>query len=125
MSSPETAELWFLGWGGKTMPEVFKEVAATGTLNHGHTVAGMTPTQLCAGFPCTKGVLIRAPGPDDAVPNYRAVWIGRKHVTADSAPGTGGYPLMPGASIVLPIDDPSQIYIVSDIEEQEVSWIGA
>jgi hypothetical protein len=67
--------------------------------------------------------LIRAPGADDPVPNLHAVWIGRSNVTADSNPGTGGFPLTPGCSIVLPCD-PGAIFITSDIDDQEVAWIG-
>jgi len=52
------------------------------------------------------------------------VYVGRKCVTADLNPGTGGMPLLPGCAIELPLEDPSQVYAVSLTPNQDVAWMG-
>ena len=44
-------------------------------------------------FKLCRGILLRAPGAGDLVPNTDIIYIGRACVTADSNPGTGGMPL--------------------------------
>jgi len=107
------------------MSENTKETSPARELKHGHTVVGtvavpLTPLSLS----CNRGVLVRAAGAGDPVSNTDLVWVGRKAVTAGSNVGTGGVPILPGASIVLPVDDPSLVYVVSLSEGQDVSWLG-
>ena len=56
--------------------------------------------------------------------NTDVIFVGRKAVTADAAVGTGGVPLLPGSSIDLPIEDPSQIYVISQSSNQDLAWMG-
>ena len=43
-------------------------------------------------------------------------------MTADGG-ATGGMPLPPGESMFLPVDDPTQIYLVSTDDNQDIAWI--
>ena len=107
-----------------------KETSPSEQLRHGHAVT-VTPS---VAVPLTttptkpvlnRGIVVRAPGAGDAVPNVDTVWIGRAGVTPDQNVGTGGMPLLPGASMELPLDDLSQVYIVSLSANQDVAWMGA
>jgi hypothetical protein len=101
--------------------DIYKE--AIGTLLHGHQTVGTTRRQLVDGkYDILKGVLLRAPGSCDPTPNTAAVWVGGKSVTSDSGP-TGGMPLTPGESMFLPVDDPTQIYLISTDDNQDIAWI--
>ena len=102
-----------------------KETSSTKELKHGHTVVGLVAVPLTGSAEiCDRGVLIRAPGVNDPIPNTGLVWIGRRHVTADSDEGTGGVPLEPGANIVIPVEDPSTLYVISNVDNQDVAWMG-
>ncbi len=107
--------------------EIGKETAKTNKLYHGHTKAGLTAVPLCLDFGTHKGILVRAAGPlelsDEDAGNEAAVWIGGAGVTADLSE-TGGIPLMPGRSIVIPVDDPSGLFIISSAVDQDVAWMG-
>jgi hypothetical protein len=101
-----------------------KETSPSNRLAHGHTVVGTTPVPLTTlTFKFVRGVLLRAPGPNDPVPNTDVIYVGRRSVTADSA-ATGGMPLLPGHAIDLPVDDPTQVYVVSRSANQDLAWIG-
>lgn len=101
--------------------DIYKE--ATGTLMHGHQTVGRTRRQLVDGkYDILKGVLLRTPGSSDPTPNTAVVWVGGKGVTADGG-ATGGMPLPPGESMFLPVDDPTQIYLVSTDDNQDIAWI--
>jgi hypothetical protein len=107
-----------------TMFEV-KETSPASNLCHGHVVVGPTPVPLTAlDFKLCRGILLRAPGAGDLVPNTDIIYIGRACVTADSNPGTGGMPLLPGAVLELPLEDPSQLYAVSLSAAQDLAWMG-
>lgn len=107
------------------MPPESKDTVEVKMLNHGHKVVGATAVKLTdLAFFCMKGVVIRAPGTDDPVPNTAVIWVGSAAVTADSDPGTGGMPIAPGESIVLPIDDPTTAWVVSTAANQDVAWLG-
>lgn len=102
-----------------------RETVKTTELKSGHKAVGTTAVQLTIfSHKFLKGLLIRAPGDEDPVPNTNLIWIGTAKVTADSNEGTGGIPLPPGESLNLPVNDPSKVYIVSDAASQEVSWMG-
>jgi hypothetical protein len=102
-----------------------KETSPAKDLHHGHTVVGTVPVVLTnLNFVLVRGVLLRAPGASDLVPNTDIVFVGRRNVTADYDPGTGGLPLVPGAVMELPVDDPSQVYVVSGSPNQDVAWMG-
>ena len=102
-----------------------KETSPSRELRHGHTVVGAVAVPLTTiAAILTRGVLLRAPGPSDLVANTDIVFVGRKGVTADSNAGTGGMPLLPGSVLELPLEDPSEIYVVSLSEGQDIAWMG-
>ena len=101
-----------------------KETSPSRELRHGHTVVGRTPVPLTnLSFKFNRGVLVRAPGAADSVPNTDIVFIGGPNVTADTT-DTGGLPLVPGNAAELPIEDPSLVYAVSGSESQDLAWLG-
>lgn len=106
------------------MVEVSKEVSHTSAMYNGHTVVGTTAIPLADSFMTQRGVLLRCPGPSDPVQNTAPVWVGKSSsVTADSAV-TGGMPILPGSSIGFPVDDPSGLWVISTVADQDIAWIG-
>jgi len=102
-----------------------RDTVRTQELQHGHITAGVAITKLTElDFPLLKGVLLRAPGNADPTPNTNMVWVGGAAVTADSDSGTGGVPIGPGESIILPVDNPSLLYVISDAADQDLAWLG-
>jgi hypothetical protein len=103
-----------------------KETSPTNEMHHGHKAVGATAVKLTPlEFTFNRGIRIRAPGANDPVANTLAVWVGDSGVTADSVEGSGGYPLAPGESVLLQVDDPTKIYVISTAGGQDVSWVGA
>jgi hypothetical protein len=105
------------------MSEVVKETSPTKGLRFGHTTVGVTAVKLCEGFPAKRGILIRCPGSSDPVPNTVCVWVGGVNVKADST-SLGGMPLPPGQAIIIPIDEPGELYVISTAADQDVAWMG-
>jgi hypothetical protein len=104
---------------------ITRETINTKELKWGHKVVGATAVKLTElEFVFSKGLLLRAPGTDDATPNTNFIWVGGAGVTANSNVGTGGMPLAPGDSINLPLDDPTEVYVISDAAAQEIAWMG-
>ncbi len=102
-----------------------KETSPSQDLKYGHVVVGTTPVPLTAlTLKLVRGLLLRAPGPNDLVPNIDVIYIGKAGVTADSNAGTGGMPLLPGSVLELPVEDPSQVYAVSGSPNQDLAWMG-
>lgn len=104
-----------------------KETSPSHELRYGHAAVGSTAVPLTPNsIKCVRGVLVRAPGPNDLVPNVDVVYVGLKSVTCDGAPGsaTAGLPILPGGAIELPIDDPSLIYAISNTAGQDICWMG-
>lgn len=92
---------------------------------HGHKEVGTTRARLSEfNFPMLKGVLLRAPGGDDPVSNTNPIWVGGSAVTANSDPATGGVPLVPGATIFIPIDSPNRLWVISTASSQDIAWMG-
>jgi hypothetical protein len=84
------------------MAEITKENATD--LFHGHCPVGQTRRRLSeASIPVLKGVLVRAPGVVDPVPNTACVWVGGGAVTASSDEADGGVPIPPGESLFVPL----------------------
>ena len=75
-------------------------------------------------FKFVKGILLRTPGTQDPVPNTAPIWIGNAKVTADADPNTGGFPLIPGSSIFLPVEFLDGLYAISTQASQSLSWLG-
>ena len=93
-------------------------------LQHGHTQVGTLRVALCHNFPTFRGILIRSAGPQDPVPNTDIIWIGGARVTADTSIGTSGYPLFPGESISIPVDQTGAIYAIASSGVQDLAWMG-
>ena len=110
------------------------DIAYDGSLQapiHGHAVVTTTSSPLAvqglATDRITRGILVRAPGPNDlGGGNTAIVFVGGPQVTADNNVGTGGIPLPPGTSITIPCRDPNQIYVVapSGATTQDLAWMG-
>lgn len=111
------------------MAFVVQEVA--NRFKTGHLVVGTSIVQLDpqTQWKLQKGVLLRCPGSDDDTPNTGIVYIGNQNVTADYDPLTGGIPIVPGASLELPIDlDDSEfghLWLISDTADQDIAWMVA
>jgi hypothetical protein len=104
-----------------------KETSPSHELRYGHAAVGPTAVPLTPNsIKCVRGVLVRAPGPNDLVPNTDVCFIGLKSVTCTGAVGsaTDGLPLLPGGAVELPIDDPSMVYVISNTANQDVAWMG-
>ena len=96
-----------------------QETSPAKTMLYGRTVVGQSPIQLTiVTGPTVRGILIRAPGIGESNVNTDMVYVGDYQVTVAT-----GFPLTPGAAIELPIDDPSQIYVVSSSANQTVAWM--
>jgi hypothetical protein len=106
------------------------KVTTTGkALYHGVTVVGTTPVRVCPNMETNQGILVRAPGgadmdgSDTPIGNTGLVYIGDARVTADHS-NTGGFPLTPGTAVSVPINDPSELYVVATKPNQVVQWMG-
>lgn len=101
-----------------------KETVGAGSLRNGHTVVGATPTKLTdLTSTVVKGILLRCPGSVDPVSNTAPVWIGGPSVTADSSE-TGGIPILPGDSMMVPLERLDSLYVVSTAINQDIAWLG-
>jgi len=109
--------------------EITKETVTE--FRHGHTPVGLTPTPIILhNLEAYKGILLRCPSESDGVGlgNTVPVYIGSGAVTANQS-DTGGIPLLPGESIVLPIEKPSMnIFGVASAlrpgdQPQDLAWV--
>ena len=69
---------------------------------------GTSALQVTSSTHVSRGVQIIA----DST-NAVKVYVGLSTVTADSADGTDGFPLAAGESVVVPVSDPSLIYVIA------------
>ena len=98
-----------------------KETSPNKHLVYGHTSVGPTgPTQLTmVSGPCNRGTLVRAPGASESNANTDIVYVGDINVTTGN-----GFPLVPGAVVSVPVDDPSGIYLVTGATgPNSVAWM--
>jgi hypothetical protein len=96
-----------------------KSASPTKDMAFNHTVVGVTPVALGnTAVKFVRGLLLRAPGHDDVTPNTGVIFIGDRNVTVAT-----GLALIPGASIELPVDDSSLIYVVSTHADQDLAWL--
>jgi len=92
-------------------------------VHHSHRTVGTSAVRLTTlAFPLLKGLLMRAPGVADPVPNVGCVFVGGAGVTADTS-ASGGLPIPPGEILFLPIDDPSKVWVISTQAAQDIGWI--
>jgi len=106
------------------MVNVYRE-AANVVVQNRHVVVGATAVLVNPlGFKFVKGFLLRTPGVGDPTPNTAPIWLGNANVTADSAVETGGFPLIPGASIYIPSEFADGLYAISTAASQDLVWLG-
>jgi hypothetical protein len=106
-------------------PVKILQTSIEGSIVHGHQSVGTTAVKLSPVSVLVKtGVLIRTPGTDDPIANANTVWVGSDKITGDSDIQTGGFPLPPGSSIVLDVDDVSKVWCVAEAASHDVAWIG-
>ncbi len=103
-----------------------RETSPSGDLKYGTTTVGPTPVPVTPNsVELIRGLLLRAPGSNDVLtPNVDCVFVGLASVTPGTNQPTDGFPLTPGASIELPVSDPSKVFLVSQTPGQLVSWMG-
>lgn len=97
----------------------------TKPFGNGWTQVGVARVPACPGrLPDGNysGVLLKAPGSNDLVPNTVPVHIGGWAVTADEDPSTGGFPLAPGESMTLPLKDVEELYVIATSSSQLLAW---
>ena len=104
---------------------VGKEVTETSKLRNGHPVVGIAAVKITPqDLRFMRGFMLRAPGASDPVPNTHPIWIGNASVTANSAVDSGGFPIIPGGTVMVPTDDTSELYAISTAGAQDLAWIG-
>jgi len=93
--------------------------AVSASFDHGSnldidtTAEQITTTSFAAKF----GVTVKA-----AVDNTDTVYIGNSDVTAGTTAATDGFPLEPGESITLPVNNPNLLYAIGAAANQKVFW---
>jgi len=106
------------------MVHVYREAVNLPVQNR-NLVVGVTAVEINPiEFQFTKGILLRAPGTLDPVPNTTMIWIGPPKVTADDDVLTGGFPLVPGSSLYLPVEFANDLFAISDAADQKLFWLG-
>ncbi len=110
--------------------EITRETSPSNFLKHGHTAVAQTAVPLVPvdysaqyGVATYRGILVRAAGAGEDTPNDDIVYVGGPGVTADNNAGTGGFPLLPGASLILPVDNPFKVYAISPSGTQDLAWV--
>lgn len=93
--------------------------SVSSTLDHGSnldidtTAEQITTTSFAAKF----GVTVKS-----AVDNTDTVYIGNSDVTAGTTAATDGFPLEPGESITLPVNNSNLLYAIGAAANQKVFW---
>jgi hypothetical protein len=90
-------------------------------IQHGARLSvGTTPIKLTDEYEeLDRGLVIKA-DPD----NTAKVYIGREELNAGETDELSGYPLDPGDTITIEIEDASKIYVVAASGTQKVYWLG-
>jgi len=106
------------------MSNVYRESVNLKIQNR-HVVVGVTAVEVNPfGFQFVKGILLRAPGTLDPTPNTTSIWIGNASITAGTNIENGGFPIIPGASLFLPVEFVEDLYAISDAADQKLAWLG-
>lgn len=100
--------------------QIGKETHKSDRLDHGHISVGVAAAQLLSrDFNFKSGVTLYA-----SSGNSVNIWIGVRGVTADANANTGGFPLVPGSSITIPVTELVNIFAISTSASQDLAWIG-
>lgn len=106
------------------MANIYRE-AVDASIQNRNVVVGATAVLVNPlEFKFIKGILLRTPNSDDPTANTAPVWLGNANVTADSALETGGFPLVPGASLFIPSEFIADLYAISTAASQNLAWFG-
>ena len=106
------------------MSNIYREAVDLPVQNR-NVAVGVTAVKVNPfGFKFVKGIQLYAPGSSDATPNTATVWLGNIGVTADQAIETGGFPLVPGSSLMLPAEFVDNLYVISGSASQILTWLG-
>lgn len=109
--------------------EISKHTTGAKTLHHGVTIVGTSRVRVGHKIETNQGIIVRAPGTGDVdgsgnpIGNDGVVYVGDARVTADHNQ-TGGFPIVPGTAVVLPINDPSEVWAIANKPGQVVQWLG-
>lgn len=69
-------------------------------------------------YRCEVGIQFFAPN------NSGVVWVGNNpYITVNSGLASDGFPIYSGDSILLPIRNPNQIYVKSNVGGLSINWI--
>jgi hypothetical protein len=98
----------------------FQEVSRSEDVKYGRVTVGLTAVPLS--IPITtdqtgrlcRGCLVKA-----ASTNTQPIFVGGPTVSS-----IDGFPVEPGAALVLPIDRPDRIFVISTDDGQTSAWIG-
>jgi hypothetical protein len=90
-------------------------------IQHGARLSvGTTPIKLTEEYEeLDRGLVIKA-DPDNTAP----VYVGREGLSAGEVEELCGYPLFPGDTVTIEIEDASKIYVVAASGTQKVYWLG-
>ena len=90
-------------------------------IQHGQVAVGVVAVRIIdTDKQFIKGILLRAAGANDPVPNTDVIWIGGSTVTSSD-----GMPIAPGEVLIIPLDRGNDLYAVSTSADQKLAWLGA
>jgi hypothetical protein len=100
--------------------ELGKESTQASSLKYGRTLVGLTAVPVNLYVENLRyNIVIRANGSGDPLPNTAFIYVGDKNVTVNT-----GFPIPPGSSVELFINNVNEIYVISSAINQEIAWIG-
>lgn len=95
--------------------------AVSSTLDHGSNLDIDTSAEqiTSTSFACKFGVTLKA-----AATNTGTLYIGdSSSVTAGTTGSTDGFPLEPGESVTLPVNNPNLLYAIASVANQKIFWV--
>lgn len=95
--------------------------AVSATLDHGSNLDIDTSAEqiTSTSFACKFGVTLKA-----AATNTGTLYIGdSSSVTAGTTGSTDGFPLEPGESVTLPVNNPNLLYAIASVANQKIFWV--
>lgn len=90
-------------------------------IQYGQIAVGVTAVRVVdTDKPFTRGILLRAAGVNDPVPNTNVIWVGGSTVTSSD-----GMPIAPGEALTVPLAHGKDLYAISTLADQKLAWLGA